>query len=186
MLTIRDWSSGTSLGRAGTGTFRYKVRISNALVTKLTQPKINIAKMSLDISSSSSRGNGELRSAHEGTAGYKLRTRSRETRIKMAKMARAMCEEDDDELSESKTRITIKRPRSYVRASVITRRERASSSSDDVERSAHEDRTGYMLSRRSRETRNNMPTTSRAIYEEDHDDESRENGECMQMPSRYP
>jgi hypothetical protein len=118
MLTIRDWSSRTSLGRAGTGTFRYKVRISNALVTKLTQPKINIAKMSLDISSSSS-GDGELRSAHEGTAGYKLRTRSRETRIRMAKMARAMCEEDDDELSESKTRITIKRPRSYVRASVI-------------------------------------------------------------------
>jgi hypothetical protein len=78
--------------------------------------------MSLDISSSSS-GDGELRSAHEGTAGYKLRTRSRETRIKMAKMARAMCEEDDDELSESKTRITIKRPRSYVRTSA-TRRER--------------------------------------------------------------
>jgi hypothetical protein len=97
--------------------------------------------------------------------------------------------EDDDELSESnsrQSRIDEKRPnRSYVRASVITRRERVSSSSDDVERSAHEDRTGYMLSRRSRETRNNMPTTLRAMYEEDHDDESRENGECMQMPSRY-
>ena len=63
--------------------------------------------------------------SHEKTTGYKLRKRSRETRNKMASMARAMYEDgDDDDLSESSLSPATKRPRSHVRASA-TRRERA-------------------------------------------------------------
>ena len=66
------------------------------------------------------------RNSHEDTTGYKLRKRSRETRNKMARMARAMYEDgdDDDDLSESSFSPAEKRPRSHVRASA-TKRERA-------------------------------------------------------------
>jgi hypothetical protein len=66
------------------------------------------------------------RNLHEDTTGYKLRKRSRETRNKMARMARAMYEDgdDDDDLSESSFSPAEKRPRSHVRASA-TKRERA-------------------------------------------------------------
>jgi hypothetical protein len=79
--------------------------------------------MSLKTSSGSS---DEIeRSSHDDTAGYKLRKRSRETRNKMARMARAMYEDEDDDdyLSESDS-VPAKRPRSHVRASA-TKRERA-------------------------------------------------------------
>ncbi|XP_028405969.1 class A basic helix-loop-helix protein 15-like [Dendronephthya gigantea] len=65
------------------------------------------------------------RSAHDSSAGYKLRKRSRETRSKMARMARAICEDDEEEYwSDSSEVKAAKRPRSHVRASA-TRRERA-------------------------------------------------------------
>ena len=61
--------------------------------------------------------------SHEKTTGYKLCKRSRETRNKIASMARALYEDGDDDLSESSLSPAIKRPRSHVRASA-TRRER--------------------------------------------------------------
>ena len=64
--------------------------------------------------------------SHEKTTGYKLRKRSRETRNKIASMARALYEDgnDDNDLSESSLSPTAKRPRSLVHASA-TRHERA-------------------------------------------------------------
>lgn len=57
--------------------------------------------------------------------GYRLRKRSRETRDKMARMARAIYEVDEDEdSSDSSSSDGAKRPRSHVRASA-TKRERA-------------------------------------------------------------
>lgn len=67
--------------------------------------------------------------ASEVAAGYKLRKRSRETRDKMARMARAIYEEDEEHdsgyLSDSfSLAAQVKRPRSHVRVSA-TKRERA-------------------------------------------------------------
>ena len=63
------------------------------------------------------------RSSPKDTAEYKLRKRSRETRKKMARMARAMYD-DEDYLSVSSSPVATKRQTSHVRSSA-TRRERA-------------------------------------------------------------
>ena len=79
--------------------------------------------MSLGTSSCSS--DDVERGAHDATTGYKLRKRSRETRNKMARMARALYEEDDEDYSsDSCSPVPTKQPRSHVRVSA-TRRERA-------------------------------------------------------------